>query len=148
MIRKAQLLAIVGMILTVAAWSQPHSSTLRLKVTGQCRGPDAVSAQLISYLQDLVTATDTGTVARRQTWGLPATSSSNVTLVIDSRTCAKAADAYSADEDTLNPMVGRQAYVVKVATLYVVWDPTVRVGEWNAYRIMDNKFKVTAAIAG
>jgi hypothetical protein len=37
---------------------------------------------------------------------------------------------------------------VKVSTLYVVWDPTVHVGEWSPYRIMDNKFKVTGTISG
>lgn len=81
-------------------------------------------------------------------WGLPATSSSNVTLVTDVRTCARAADAYSADEDTSHAMVGRQAYVIKVANVYVVWAPAVHVGEWSAYRTMDSKFKVTASVAG
>src|SRR5690349_6404410 len=105
MTRKTSLLTIAGMILTVAAWSQPRVAP-SLAITTQCRGPDALSAQLISYLQVLVTATDTGTITRRQNWGLPATSAANVTLVTDSRTCAKAADAYSADEDTLSPMIG------------------------------------------
>ena len=146
--RIAELFTVAGMILTIAAWTQPGSATPRLGLTTQCRGPDALSAQLISYLQLLVAATDTGTIMRRQTWGLPAASSSNVTLVTDSRTCAKAADAYSADEDTLKPMAGRQAYVIKVATVYVVWDPSVRVGEWSSYRTMDRKFKVIASIAG
>lgn len=147
MMRKVHLLSVAGFILTVAASSQRGNLT-RFAFTTQCRGPDALSAQLISYLQLLVTATDTGTITRRQTWGLPATSSSNVTLVTDSRTCAKAADAYSADEDTLNPVAGRQAYVIKVATVYVVWDPTVRAGEWGAYRTLDSRFNVIASIAG
>lgn len=147
MTRRATLLTMVGMVFAITAWSEP-TTTRRVRTTTQCRGPDALSAQLISYLQVLVTGTDTATITRRQAWGLPATSASNVTLVTDSRTCAKAADAYSADEDTLSPMVGRQAYVVKVATLYVVWDPTVHVGEWSPYRIMDNKFKVTGTISG
>lgn len=146
--RLARLSTVAGMILSVAAWSQPRTATPRFDSTTQCRGPDALSAQLIDYLQFLATATDTGIVGTREMWALPATSSSKVTLVTDSRTCAKAADAYSADEDTLNPMVGRQAYVIKVATVYVVWDPNVRVGEWSSYRTMDSKFKVIASIAG
>jgi hypothetical protein len=146
--RMAQLASLIGILLAIAGWSRADSAPPISTLTTQCLGPDSNSAELIAYLQFLVTGSDTGTVAQRGMWGLPATSSGSVTLVTDSRTCAKAADAYSADITPASPMVGRNAYVIKVSTVYVVWDPNVKVGEWSAYRTMDSKFNVTARTAG
>lgn len=65
--RRAMLLTMVGMASTITACGAPTTAA-RVEATTQCRGPDALSARLISYLQVLVTGTDTATVTRRHAW--------------------------------------------------------------------------------
>lgn len=114
----------------------------------QCLGPDVSSSITIEYVQSMMTDADTSVAATRAMWALPMASASNVTLVTDARVCAKAANALSAHVNSSNPMKGRRVYVVQVATVYVVWDPKLRVGEWEAFYTFDRKFRHLASVAG
>ena len=113
----------------------------------QCLGPDASSSSTIDYVQFMMTETDTSVAANRAMWALPMASPSNVTLVTDGRVCAKAANALSAHVNSSNPMKGRRVYVVQVATVYVVWDPKLRIGEWEAFYTFDRRFRLLASVA-
>ena len=113
----------------------------------QCLGTDASSSSTIEYLQSMMTDADTPVAGNRTMWALPMTSASNVTLVMDARVCEKAANALSAHVNSSNPMKGRLVYVVQVATVYVVWDPNLRIGEWGAFYTFDRKFRYLASVA-
>ena len=113
----------------------------------QCLGPDARSSSTIEYVQSMMTDADTSVAATRAMWALPVASASSVTLATDGRVCAKAANALSAHVSSSNPMKGRRVYVVQAATVYVVWDPKLRMGEWQAFYTFDRKFRYLASVA-
>ena len=87
-----------------------------------CLGPDSVSANLLTELKTLLSATDTANVNWRTRLNLTSVAANQVTLTTTANTCQAAVTAVN----TLRQHVttGRKVYVFKLGnTQYAVWDP-------------------------
>jgi hypothetical protein len=108
------------------------------------------SSALLSYIQRVVTATDSQTVALRTRVRLPSVSASQVTLLsssTDGPTCRLARNAYAKliASDTI---ATASVDVVKVgSTNFVVADRKPHAGEFSIDAVMDTTFKVVGQIA-
>jgi hypothetical protein len=120
----------VSVITCAPALAQPPAAVL------SCRASDALATRTLQYLQGLVTTTDTMRRAMRDSLKLSAKRTSDVSLVTDEKTCAKAVTAL--DSVFGAPSAQRQVYVYKFGTDYVVEDPTVgNDSEYRGLRIFD-----------
>ena len=88
-----------------------------------CKPADAYTAELLPYLDSLVTQTDTSYAKFRKQLQLLPTTSGNVGLVTTQAICARA--AARVDSIMKTPGSGRSVYVFKLGpTRYGVSDPT------------------------
>jgi hypothetical protein len=107
----------------------------------QCRGPDALTTSMHTFLVQLVTAPagDLERSGTRTDLGLPSGPASSVALVTNTRTCSKALPA-------LNAKIGApfmtSAYVMAVGnSRFVVWtDRPDPASEWLPAYVFDAKF--------
>jgi len=104
------------------------------------------SIRLRDYVVGL-TGGDATLSKKRHLYHLPQVSSSSVSVVTQSKTCADAAKAYhSAVRVAGNPQISRMVIVIKVGnTNYVVLDPGEREGEYQVTVIFDRNFQALAA---
>ena len=91
---------------------------------------------------ELVTATDSATVADRLLWNLPSTTASKVSIISSGAACGAAGAAYHA---ATNPpgtqAISRTMIVIKIGnTRYVVRDLNQRVGEFNTTVVFDKNW--------
>lgn len=122
--------------------------TLGLGASGSAQAytclPDtAEAAELLrNYVVDLVTGTDSATIATRERSELPAVSASKVTVVTTTSVCNAAGDAYhTAVTPPGTSPVSRTLAVVKVGTTrYVVLDPNHRSGEFEFHAVFDRRW--------
>ncbi len=125
-----------------AVRTQPTAPTL----TSQCRDADSASANLISYVTDLINTTNVQLAALRDSLGLTGVSPSSLVLVTDKTTCANTAAALDKLANVQNS--GRTAYVVQAGTSrYVVEDPNGTAGEHLMAWVYDSRFKRVQGIA-
>lgn len=114
----------------------------------QCRAADAGSATLIRSLTRITTATDSVTVQSRRQLAIPAVPASQVTLVTTKTVCSKALQAYAPEVARSDGIVpSSAAYVVKVGTTYVVYDPVERAGEFGLNVVMTSQYQVLSRFA-
>jgi hypothetical protein len=93
----------------------------------------------LAHLRTLVTSLVPSDVALRDSLRISAGRTSDVTYVIDDKTCAKARTALNAVLST--PSTSRQLYVYKIGTDYGVEDPTVGTNsEYRGLRIFDRSW--------
>lgn len=109
-----------------------------------CRASDANAVRLLSYVRQLVTSADPVRVQVRDSLGLPATRSSNVSLVTDNRVCAEVAQGVNAATGTSG--LTRQLYVLKVGSYYAAQDPDHPSGEWWPTVSLDKQFHVLGVV--
>jgi hypothetical protein len=86
-----------------------------------------------------LTGGDPSLADTRDSYKLPATSASKVTVITTKSTCQAAAQAYHrATRGTTAPAISRSVVVVKVGTTrYVVYDPQERHGEYAITFVFD-----------
>ena len=129
------LFALVGAAHVPSAGAHPAASVA-------CRPFDAYADAMVGTLQGLATSTDPGDVAQRNRLGIPATTAANVTYVTTEQVCSKAATAFAANVGVVNgPPVSGVLYVVKVGSVYVVDDPSQKMGEFSIRMVLTDKFK-------
>ena len=69
-----------------------------------------------------------------------------MSYITDSLLCQQAVNAYSAAADV--SATGRSVYLVKVGTIYVITDSTVKFGEWWYSMTADSKWKIISKYTG
>jgi hypothetical protein len=104
-------------------------------VKGTCLSGDT-NARLVEFFQGVVAPTTAGDSSIRQTLGLAAVTPTQVTIVTDATTCTKAAVALS--KLAAVPKKTYALNVVRVGTLYAVFDPTRRTGQWEPVSVFDS----------
>lgn len=90
---------------------------------GRCQTGGNEGAALLNYGRELATNSDSIHVATRQRYHIPATDSSNVTLVTSDSVCALAGDAYNAHLSVARRTANRAVYVLRIGSVYIVTDP-------------------------
>jgi hypothetical protein len=112
----------------------------------QCRAADAQTANMLRYVQKLVTApaSDSEDVAKRQNYHLPAVAANQVTLVSTSKTCKNALAAYTPLLPAGTP-APTSVYVVAAGNVYVVWVPAADGTEWALSVVFDSHFNKLAS---
>lgn len=129
------LSAVIGLACSFRAASAQNATS-----TSLCRPADQQSAGLIDYIKALETTTDSEQVnARNNIYHLPVVSTTQIALVTDARTCAKASAAYGPPTgSTTSPLV----YVIQLGKSgYAVLDPTQLAGEYRTVMIFDRQWK-------
>ena len=115
--------------------------------TSRCAEPEASSA-LVSYVREMVTATDSLSIARRKEDGLPDGAPERVALSLDPAVCLAAANAYNREaRDTGARANARRVTVIRAGDRYVVDDPhtPAHAGEFTIWYIFDTRWrKITA----
>lgn len=106
-------------------------------VKGTCLNDDN-NARLVESFQAVVAPTTAGDSAMQQTLGLGGVTPAQVTIVTDATTCNKAAVAMS--KLAAVPKSTYALNVVRVGTLYVVFDPTRRTGQWEPVSVFNSKW--------
>jgi hypothetical protein len=94
------------------------------------------------YIVELVTSSDTATVADRNRFHLPSTTASKVTVVSSGAACTSAGAAYHTAVTAPGTLAfSRTLTVIKVGTTrYVVRDVNQRVGEFNTTVVFDKNW--------
>lgn len=107
-----------------------------------CRpASDSTAIVQRDYLVQLVTATDTGTVADRAAYNLPSTTANKVTVVGSGSVCNSAGTAYHAVVRPGTPAISRTLTVIKIgSTRYVVGDPNELHGEFSTTIVFDTNW--------
>jgi hypothetical protein len=118
-----------------------------------CRPADAVSAGIVADLQRIASGTDSTNAGLRSLLHIPQAATSQVTYVTNKTTCGKALTPYNTATRATDANTGAEVdppsgllYMVQVGTVYVVWDPVKKVGEYRSYITVDSKFKVLANV--
>ena len=108
--------------------------------TAPCGNATPLTARTITFLQALVTATDSSEVAFRQSVGLVATSPSSVSLVSQTKTCNSAVSALNAAWNT--PGLARTANVYKIGSFYAVEEvaPPPATGDYRVLIVYTSKW--------
>lgn len=103
---------------------------------------DSLAINLRAYVVELVTATDSATVADRVLFNLPATTANKVSIETGSSTCSTAAAKFhAAVRPPGTPAVSRTLIVIKVSTTrYVVRDMNETFGEFSPTMIFDKNW--------
>ena len=113
-------------LLLVAACA--HTST-RTQGPSFCLPTGPTGENILDRVQSIVTHPDSGSRAARAALDLPPLAASEVQAVTNEEVCSKMASAHA----TVQSTAPHPLFVIRVgATRYVVWDPTVRVGEFDA----------------
>lgn len=97
-----------------------------------CMSADTLSADILAEVTALTTTSDS---LLRTALQVPATTSSQISLVTDELVCARAWQALDSTVKATNPAAladapPRRLYVVTVGSFRAVVDPDARVGEW------------------
>jgi hypothetical protein len=111
--------------------------------TYTCRtATDSALIVVRDYVVNLVTATDTGTVADRVFYDLPSTTANKVTVVGTGSVCSQAGAAYhQAVRPAGTPAISRTLIVLKIgATRYVVCDTDEVRGEFTPTVVFDKNW--------
>lgn len=92
------------------------------------------------HYTSLATRTDSMAQATRAALSIPEVPAEEVAAVTADSVCAMAAGALTA---LLGPPAGgsRDVHVVRVGTVYVVWDPTARAGHFSEEVVFDRTFQ-------
>lgn len=109
------------------------------EVKGTCL-KDYNNARLVESFQAVVAPTSAGDSAIRRTLGLKGVRPAQVTVVTDAATCTRAATAMSKLATT--PKLTYALNVVRVGTLYAVFDPTRRTGQWEPVSLFDSHWRL------
>jgi hypothetical protein len=126
------------------------------QVTAQssCRPPDEASERMLQWVKNIATGTDEHAADVREHTRIPFVSASQITYVTSQSVCNKALSPYNARAATQDASTGASIapsgslYIVKAATVYVVWDPAKSAGEYAYYVTLDSKYKVLWAGIG
>jgi hypothetical protein len=102
---------------------------------------------LVSWLRQVATGTDSAAAASPAQLQVPQVSAGSVIAVADNRICENAAGGYNVAIGLPSSTV-RSAYVVKVGTVFVVRDPTVKVREWAVGVTLDKRYRCLAKLLG
>lgn len=113
-----------------------------------CRAADSMAVVMVNAYKEIATSTDSIVVASRQRQQLPAVAASQVSYVTDNAICSKVEAPYSAALSGNGIVPSLQVHVIKVGTVYVVWDPVQVHGDYQAYMTISNKYKVLAKRSG
>jgi hypothetical protein len=137
---RALPICIAALSLLAATAAQPFRSVS--PVAGgatACLGPDEQTESEIAYLRRMTGSTNPLDVAWRQRIPLPAALPSEIALVSDSATCARALTAYNtrANEEGVS-VTG--VYVIAVKDMYVVSNPQLKAGEFLLHYVFDSAF--------
>jgi hypothetical protein len=111
--------------------------------TYTCRAAtDSALIVIRNYVVELVTATDTGTVADRVFYDLPTTTANRVTVIGTGRVCSQAGAAYHrAVRPAGTPAISRTLIVLKIGTTrYVVCDMDEVRGEFTPTVVFDKNW--------
>ena len=111
-----------------------------------CRPLDDKGQATLNWVRFTATSTDSSAITSRANLKIPKVAASKVSYVTDTRICQQAVNAYSAAAGVLAN--GRSVYLVKVGTIYVIKDPTVKAGEWWYSMTADSKFKILVKFTG
>lgn len=113
-----------------------------------CRPADQASDRMVLWVKGIATGTDGQAASSRTMMKIPFVASSEISHVTDSLVCNNALGPYNskaqlqvAATGTPVPSSG-QLYVVKVGTVYVVWDPVKSAGSYALYVTMNASYQV------
>ena len=110
-----------------------------------CRPSDPVTTRRIADLATTVSSTDSTEQAVRDSLRLAATSGSNVSLILDEKTCKQGRDALNAA--LLTAGAPRRVYVHKIGSFYGVEDPDQEgEGEYQAVLIFDRRWRYVSTL--
>jgi hypothetical protein len=102
---------------------------------------------MVTWLLKVATGTDSAAAASRARLQVPQVSAGSVKAVADNRICENAAGGYNLAIGLPSSTV-RSVYVVKVGTVFVVSDPTVKVREWAVGATLDKRCRFLAKCVG
>jgi hypothetical protein len=118
-----------------------------------CRPADSETIRVVEQLRrDMNDPSSLGQQQRRLVQ-LPAGNDVAISLVTDEQACRKARAAYVSSTRSYDRETGQwntpatRVYVLRVDTLYYVWDPGTMMGEWQLVTTLDAHFNtVTSAM--
>jgi hypothetical protein len=135
-------------LLSILGWPAPLIAQTR----PVCRPADGATARVAQQLRrDMMDPSQLGQDRRRLTH-LPAGNNVAIAVVTDEQICRKARAAYIADTRSYNRITGEwntpasRVYVLQVDTLYYVWNPGTRMGEWELASTLDARFNTVARV--
>jgi hypothetical protein len=117
---------------------------------GRCRISGSEADVLLGIGKRLAADPDSAYSIRRQRYHIPATDSSNVSLVTTDSVCALAGNAYNANLDSVYQVMNRSVYVVRVGSVYIVSDPAFVENGGHGYiptMVLDANFVLLATFA-
>ena len=103
-----------------------------------CRAADSTSAYFVSDLRELTASTRAVDGYQRRDLQIPATDSSTVVLITDTKVCQKVLATYNATVAAGQP-AATQVYVAKVGSVYVAFDPARPTPGAERYAVMNSK---------
>jgi hypothetical protein len=125
--------------------------SLAAQATTACRPVDAVSTDMLADITRIATRTDVINAQLRQNMAIPQVAASRISYVTDNTVCNKALPVYNANARTFDANTGTDIsslsgslYIIKVGTVYVVWDPAAMAGEFRRVVTLDKSYKVLA----
>jgi hypothetical protein len=107
---------------------------------GACRALDKGGQANLDWVRATATGSDSTAIRARIATAIPSASSSQISYVTDAKLCQQAVAAYSSAAQVT--ATGRSVYLVKVSSMYVITDPTVKPGEWWLSMTADRKFAI------
>lgn len=112
-----------------------------------CLPADSGATVLVTFVNYLLTSSDSGVSTLRQTLGLSNVSPSQVTVVTSGTACTKARDAV--DNLASTPNSNRRLYVVKAGNeRFFVRDPNATAGEYNPVLLFDSRWVLIRSLLG
>jgi hypothetical protein len=133
-----------SLFLAAALWMVAAASAQAQSTS--CKPLNDSGQALLNWVRSVATGSDSTWIRARATTRIPQVSANQVSYVTDNKICQSAVSAYAVAANV--PATGRQAYVVKAGSYYVVKDPTVWSGEWWFTVTTDRKFVVLAKYGG
>jgi hypothetical protein len=114
-----------------------------------CAPVDTTSLRVRQDYGDIASGTDAASASLRTTYHLPQVPDTYVVLVQDAHVCSSALSALNKDQNASHAQGLRTVIVLAIGNVYVVSDPTYKLGEWTQYTVFDSTFKtVLARVAG
>lgn len=122
------------------------ASTQAVAQATTCKTADPTSARIISAIKSIMSPTNKVRLYAK----VPLVSPTEITLVLNDSTCARARDvlnanAYSPDPPP-NPLPEWQVYVVQVGTYFATFDPEQRAGEWHIIGFFDSAWNYVGSM--
>jgi len=110
---------------------------------GYCIPQDTLGTSLLENIRRLASSSELVHVETRARAGLPLTSASNVSYVVDEAVCQMVAQAIAANVRNTPRAPSNRVRVIKAGEMYVAHDPSVQteLGIWTFY--VSKAFKVT-----